>query len=196
MSKVGVQVDGVMVVGLLVGVPLLAFIGYKLSGAKEVLGAVVDKVNPASDKNLAYQGVNGIGSALTGDSDFTLGGWAYDSTHNSDGSFKTESVWDTFKISPLGDLQKVNPANPDNVINGGFNRVARWATGDEGFTLGGWVYDVTHDNPVTGAKAPINAVNPASDQNVIYKGVNSAGEYLTGDKNFTLGGWLYGVFND
>lgn len=195
MSKpqVNLNVDGIMLVGLLVGVPLIAFIGYKLYGAKDAIAAAVDKVNPASSNNFVNQGFEAVGQALTGNDSWTLGGWAYDWTHNADGSFKTESLFD---FTPLGNLNSVNPANPDNVINGGFNRVTQWLAGDDSWTLGGWVYDVTHDNPITGEKAPINAVNPASDQNVIYKGVNSVGSYITGDKDFTLGGWIYGVFND
>jgi hypothetical protein len=198
MSKpqVNLNVDGIMLVGLLVGVPLLGFIGWKLWGARDAIASAVDKVNPASDKNFVYQGVNSVGSAVTGDENFTLGGWAFDVTHNADGTVNTGSIWDALKFTPLGDVQSINPANPENVINGGFNRVTQWLTGDEDFSLGGWVYDVTHDDPVTGAKAPINVVNPASDQNIIYKGVNGVGSYITGDKDFSLGGWLYGVFNE
>lgn len=35
-------------------------------------------LNPASDKNVAYQAVNGFGSALTGDSSFDFGGSLWD----------------------------------------------------------------------------------------------------------------------
>lgn len=34
--------------------------------------------------------------------------------------------------------------------------------------------------------------NPTSDKNLAYGAVNSAGQALTGDKNFTLGNWLFG----
>lgn len=43
-----------------------------------VLSSIGTAVNPASDQNLAYRGVNALGSSLTGDSHFTLGGWLYD----------------------------------------------------------------------------------------------------------------------
>lgn len=43
--------------------------------------AVVDSVNPASDNNLVYSGVNSVGKVISGDKDFTLGGWIYDFTH-------------------------------------------------------------------------------------------------------------------
>lgn len=201
MSKpqVNLNVDGIMLVGLLVGVPLIAFIGWKIYGAKDAIVGAIDKVNPASSNNFINQGVESIGQALTGNDNWTLGGWAFDSSHNEDGSFDYGSLWSA--INPGGgalvDAAKaVNPANPDNVINGGFNRVTQWLTGNENFTLGGFVYDFTHDDPLTGAKAPINAVNPASDQNIIYKGVNGVGSYITGDDDFSLGGWLYGVFNN
>jgi hypothetical protein len=39
------------------------------------------------------------------------------------------------------------------------------------------------------------AVNPLSDQNLAYRGVNATGEAITGDPNFTLGGWLFDVFH-
>lgn len=49
--------------------------------AYEALPAVLPKVNPGSDQNLLYQGVNALGSKVTGDESFTLGGWLYDVTH-------------------------------------------------------------------------------------------------------------------
>lgn len=41
------------------------------------------------------------------------------------------------------------------------------------------------------AKAVVNKVNPASAENFAYTGVNAVGVKLTGDKHFTLGGWIY-----
>lgn len=38
-------------------------------------------LNPASRENVAYQGVNAVGSELSGDDSWTLGGWFYDLTH-------------------------------------------------------------------------------------------------------------------
>ncbi len=43
--------------------------------------AVGQAVNPVSDKNIAYQGVNAAGAAVTGDSEFSLGTWLYNVTH-------------------------------------------------------------------------------------------------------------------
>lgn len=39
------------------------------------------------------------------------------------------------------------------------------------------------------------AVNPVSDQNVFYRGVNAVGATLTSDENFNLGGWIYDKVN-
>lgn len=45
------------------------------------------------------------------------------------------------------------------------------------------------------AAAVGNAINPVNDENVFYSGVNSVGGSLTGDKYFTLGGWIYEKLN-
>lgn len=49
-----------------------------ISGAYE---ALPDPVKPSSSNNIINQGVEKIGAALTGDPNFTLGGWIYDKTH-------------------------------------------------------------------------------------------------------------------
>lgn len=49
--------------------------GAGIKGAASTLGGWL---NPTADTNLAYRGVNAVGSALTGIPDFTLGGAAYD----------------------------------------------------------------------------------------------------------------------
>ena len=78
---------GVLVaVGLLVG-GVLAYQAYSASaGLLDGAGAAVSQaaakvggwVNPASDQNLAYQGVSAAGSAYTGQADWNLGGAVYD----------------------------------------------------------------------------------------------------------------------
>jgi hypothetical protein len=40
--------------------------------------AVVDAVNPLSDKNAAYSATNAVGAAVTGNKDFSLGSAIYD----------------------------------------------------------------------------------------------------------------------
>lgn len=47
-------------------------------------------------------------------------------------------------------------------------------------------------NQVTaGVKAVGEAVNPVSRENVFHKGVEAVGVAVSGDPNFSLGGWLY-----
>lgn len=50
---------------------------------RDDIAAALGAVNPASPNNFVYQGVNGVGAALTGrgDGSFTLGSWLYDVTH-------------------------------------------------------------------------------------------------------------------
>ncbi len=71
-----------------VAVALLGVAGtvYLLFGdkIKKALEAAGQAVNPTSDKNLAYTGVNAVGAAVTGDKDFSLGSWLYDVTHPND----------------------------------------------------------------------------------------------------------------
>lgn len=45
------------------------------------------------------------------------------------------------------------------------------------------------------AEDAVNAINPASDQNLAYRGVNAIGSAVTGDNSFSLGSWLYDKFN-
>jgi hypothetical protein len=39
------------------------------------------------------------------------------------------------------------------------------------------------------------AINPLSANNLVYRGVNSVGEAITGDSNFSLGVWAWEVLN-
>jgi hypothetical protein len=39
------------------------------------------------------------------------------------------------------------------------------------------------------------AVNPASSDNIVYRGVNALGGAVTGDRNFSFGSWVYDVFH-
>lgn len=50
-------------------------------GLKAGLSAVGTAINPTSDRNLAYRGVNAIGAAVSGRDSFSLGSWIYDLTH-------------------------------------------------------------------------------------------------------------------
>lgn len=86
-------VGGVLVVGA-----IGAFVWWKWGD--DIGKLFTEKFNPASDKNLAYSGVNSVGAAITGDEAWSLGGAIYDATHNEDGSFKNP-VSDA--ISTIGD---------------------------------------------------------------------------------------------
>lgn len=41
-------------------------------------------------------------------------------------------------------IRGVNPANTGNVFYRGVNAIGRGASADSNFTLGGWLYDLTH----------------------------------------------------
>lgn len=78
MSRVQVKVDGVMV-AVAVLVPLAIYAGYKIVRERD---SIVSAVNPMSDQNLAYRGVNaGWGWALGWDEHETIGGYAADKVH-------------------------------------------------------------------------------------------------------------------
>ena len=100
--------------------------GTAVDTVKKAAGTVGGWVNPASDKNLAYQAVNGVGAWASGDSDWSLGGAAYD----------------------LGQSGAVNPASPNNVIYKGVNGVGAWASGDSDWSLGGAAYDLFNPAPI------------------------------------------------
>jgi uncharacterized protein (UPF0333 family) len=53
----------------------------------------------------------------------------------------------------------VNPLNNDNLFATGVNKVVQQATGDNTQTMGGWIYDVTHNAHTSGATAPANTPN-------------------------------------
>lgn len=53
--------------------------GYQRAG--QIAAGAVEKVNPASPNNFIYQGVSAVGSSITGDKNWNLGGWLYDITH-------------------------------------------------------------------------------------------------------------------
>lgn len=66
-------------VALIVGGALLYWVANKvIDKAAGAAGAVGDAVDPTSDTNLAYRGVNRVGEVLTGDPSFSLGSWLYD----------------------------------------------------------------------------------------------------------------------
>lgn len=74
-------------------------------------------------------------------------------------------------------LWAVSPTNQDNVLYQTANKPVEWLTGRPGETLGGAVYEVTHDG----------SLNPASTNNIIYRNITPGGQ--------SLGSWLYDRFN-
>jgi len=40
--------------------------------------------------------------------------------------------------------QAVNPVNPENIFNRAVNNAGRSISGQSDWTLGGWIYDITH----------------------------------------------------
>lgn len=93
----------------LVGGAVAIYAGYRL------IKALGPRFDPTSDKNLAYTGVNAVGAAVSGNKDFSLGGWFYELTHEEydpnsglqtgpktvrDGARKTDQLW-----GPIGGVQ-------------------------------------------------------------------------------------------
>lgn len=58
---------------------------------------------------------------------------------------------------------KVNPANPDNVVNQAVTGIGKTVTGNENWTFGGWIYDMTHSDPLVMYGAP-EGRQPASGE--------------------------------
>lgn len=69
--------DLVLLSGVALGVFGLGYLGYRKFRAGIDSGAL----DPTSANNLAYRGVNAVGTSLTGDEHFSLGGWLYDKLH-------------------------------------------------------------------------------------------------------------------
>lgn len=83
--KIGLNGTGVLA---LAGVAVAGWVAWKVykgaGAAADVAKQVVTQdLNPASDKNIAYRGVNAAGAALTGNASFSLGSWLYDVMHPS-----------------------------------------------------------------------------------------------------------------
>lgn len=90
-------------------------------------------------------------------------------------------------------LDAVNPNSRSNVVYGGVNSVGATLTGDQNFTLGGAVYDWWHDVPANQPGAAAVDLNPADSRNIVNRNFEAAGKAMTGDPDWTLGGWIYDV---
>tara|TARA_Y100000994_G_C15703663_1_gene446408 strand:+ start:6862 stop:7104 length:243 start_codon:yes stop_codon:yes gene_type:complete len=62
-------------------VALAVVVGGALYYGERKARQVATAVNPNSDKNIVYGGVNAIGRTVSGDEDFNLGYWIYDLVH-------------------------------------------------------------------------------------------------------------------
>jgi hypothetical protein len=92
--------------------------------------------------------------------------------------------------------QGLNPVNEDNVVNSGLDYLGRSLSGRDTWTFGGQVYDWTHGGALDWSDEVASvqsAVNPASNGNLINRGVEAIGRAATGSKTWTLGGWIYDV---
>lgn len=98
-------------------------------------------------------------------------------------------------------VQAVNPLNNNNIFATGVNDVGAAVSGDPYWTLGGAVYDQTHNsggglklpdvlNPMSPSD-PVYYINPLASGNIVNAGVTSAGQAISGDPGWTLGGWIY-----
>lgn len=93
--------------------------------------------NPANPDNLAYKATNAIGTSITGDPNFTFGGWIWDVTH----PVTNQQIADLSKpvqLVPVEDAAgNVYYVSPDEAkaINEAYARAAR-AAGGPGATPG------------------------------------------------------------
>lgn len=62
----------------LAGVAVVGLLGAWVYANREAIGKAVQTVNPASDKNIIYQGVNSVTRAATGGKGASFGSWLYD----------------------------------------------------------------------------------------------------------------------
>lgn len=125
---------------------VLALVGIGLAGlvvwrvyktGDQVATAAADLVrtdlNPANPGNVVNRAVESLGQLVTGDDAWSLGDQVYDWTHTD----QTDPTRNTA-------IAAINPADQDNVINRGLTSIGRSISGDSTWTLGGWIYDVTH----------------------------------------------------
>jgi hypothetical protein len=46
-------------------------------------------------------------------------------------------------VGAVGDA--IDPTNPNNIFHSGVNAVGENISGQKGWSLGGWIYDITHE---------------------------------------------------
>ena len=52
----------------------------------------------------------------------------------------------------------VNPLNPDNVFAGAVNKVGAAVSGNSGFSLGSWIYDLVHPTSTATSSTPAQPI--------------------------------------
>lgn len=91
----------------------------------------------------------------------------------------------------------LNPASSDNLVNRAVTGVGATLTGDPNWTLGGAIFDLTHNDPDDPSRNTVlDPVNPASERNVVNQGLQKIGRSISGDPTWTLGGWIYDMTNE
>lgn len=85
-------------------------------------------------------------------------------------------------LKSKGVFTALDPTDPNNIVNRTVEGLYQSVTGSTG-TIGTDIYDATHGG----------ALDVTSQNNVIYTGVNGIGSAVSGDENFTLGGWIYDI---
>jgi hypothetical protein len=58
---------------------------YVKSQATKAAGVVGDAIDPTNQQNIINRGVSAVGATISGEENWTLGGWIYDITHKSEG---------------------------------------------------------------------------------------------------------------
>lgn len=76
----------------------------------------------------------------------------------------------------------LNPMDSNNIINQGVTGFYQAVTGSTG-SIGTDIYDATHGG----------GLDITSDNNFIYNGVSGLGGAVSGNKDWSLGTWLYDV---
>ncbi|MEY8198688.1 MAG: hypothetical protein RPS47_05565 [Colwellia sp.] len=73
-------------VGVVAAVGVVGAVGvwYAKNQASEAAGVVGDALNPVNDGNIFNRAVLAVGRKITGNKTWSLGGWLYDITHDSE----------------------------------------------------------------------------------------------------------------
>jgi hypothetical protein len=53
-------------------------------------------------------------------------------------------IYDKTKKAATAGIDAIPPTNPDNIFYSGVNNIGASLTGQENFSLGVWLYDITH----------------------------------------------------